>query len=239
MGAYDRIRVEGQTLNRRTNSSFQQAKRVYYTIGGTGSVHLFQGSYTGDVDESAGTHLGGGATDTGLSIPTAKNWRLWLKALRLCMFAAFDRPDLPGHWDHHNHALLLGDRELSGSARRQVQDYYAGRNALANHALEPASTFRPPVLFNALYPLPWVDLSNVKAQAKARPRDRVEAAGVKRIQRALNLKIAATIDVDGRYGRQTRTAMARYETMIGGDGNGIPGMYSLTLLGAGRFNVKE
>ena len=238
MGAYDRIRVEGRTLNRRTNALYQQSKYVFGTLGGTGGIELLQGSYNkGGVAVSAGTHDGGGALDTKPTVETFRNWRLLRKAERMCMIASFDRPDLAGQWSHHNHGIVIGDREMSRSAARQVQDYYAGRNALASHALEADSIWRPQVLFNPIYPLKTVDLSNMVEQAK-RTRGKTALPGVKYVQRALNVKFHANLAVDGIFGPATKKAYARWEVSIGGNGDGIPGHFSLVLLGAGRFNVK-
>lgn len=237
MGAYDRITVEGHTLNRRTNALFQQSKDVFAVIGGTGGIHLVQGSYNpGGVARSAGTHDGGGALDTEPTKPITKNWLLLRKAERMCMIASWDRPDLPGEWSHHNHGIVIGDKEMSGAAKRQVQDYYVGRDGLASHALEPTTVWRPPVLFTPVYPLGTVDLSNMVQQAKA--RSKTVHPGVKHIQRSLNVKFHGQLVVDGIFGRNTLKTYARWESSVGGNGDGIPGLYSLTLLGAARFNVK-
>lgn len=248
MGAYDHIRVDRHgvpasggpfVLNRRTKDLFAHAKRIYYVIGGTGDIEVAQGSYHPGTDVSGGTHDGGGAVDSKPTVATAKNWRLWEKALRMAMFMAYDRPTIPGTWNHHNHSAPLGDRDASGALKRQYQDYYVGRDALASHRLEPASKYRPPVLFNPIWPLHLADLSNIRDEAK-RTRGHTVLPGVKYVQRALNVKMGGTdLVADGIFGPTTRKHFARWETAVGGDGDGIPGEFALTLLGAGRFNVRS
>lgn len=234
--AYDRVTFEGRKFNRRTVQFIKQVRAIYYLIGGTGKIYLTQGSYNkGGVSQSAGTHDGGGAIDYTLEKPTSKNWSLLQKANRICGGASFDRPTLPGHWNHHNHTLVIGDREMADGARRQVQDYYAGLNGLASHARD--SSWRPSTIPVFSYPLGGVDLSNVRAQAKARKK--TSLSGVKRVQLALNAKTGTTLVADGIFGPKTKAAYARYERQVGGDGDGVPGKFSLTLLGAARFYVQE
>jgi peptidoglycan hydrolase-like protein with peptidoglycan-binding domain len=45
--------------------------------------------------------------------------------------------------------------------------------------------------------------------------------------------------VDGRFGPKTKKAYAQFEKSVGGDGDGIPGLFSLTKLGEGRFRVRK
>lgn len=245
-GPYDRIHVASDfswdrnspmLLNRRTRAYYFQAIDVFHTIGGTGGIKLMQGSYHPGYGPSGGTHDGGGAGDTEPEIATAKNWELWEKAQRMCMFASFDRPYLAGEWDHHNHAGLLGDKEASGALISQYNDYHVGRDGLKDHSFEPATKYRPPVIFNPIYPIRNVDLSNMIEEAN-RSKGWTVHSGVKRIQSALNVKMNAGLHVDGLFGTRTKTMYARWERGIGGNGDGVPGRFSLVLLGAGRFNVK-
>lgn len=233
--AYDRVRFEGRTFNRRTVEFIKQVRTIYYLIGGTGRVTISQGSYNRGVSESANTHNGGGAIDWDLEKETSKNCALLQRANRICGGASWDRPTLPGKWSRHNHTIVIGDREMDDSARRQVQDYYAGLNGLANHGRD--TSWRPSVIPVFSYPLQTVDLSIIRNEAKKRSRW-VESINVKRYQRALNAKTGAGLKVDGIFGPRTRAANARFERQVGGDGNGIPGLFGTTLLGAARFNVK-
>ena len=240
-GPYDRIKVEnGQTLNRRSLALHQQSITVYHILGGKRTVEIAQGSYSTAVDASANTHKGGGAEDCFLSGPVSKKeFLLFQKAQRMCGGAAFYRPELYSNgkkvWGDHVHTGWLGDKEASYDLRTQFTDYYAHKNALASHLPDP--TWHPSVIFVPHYPLRVVDLSNMKREAK-KTRGYVAHTGVKRIQRALNHKFGTDLVVDGIFGRRTKHAYARWELNVGGDGNGVPGEYSLVLLGAGFFNVR-
>lgn len=235
MGAYDRIRVEGVTLNKRTASVYAQIKLVYKTLGGTGHLYLTQGSYNrGGVAASAGTHDGGGAMDIMPSIKTSSNWRILQKAARMCMVASWDRPYLAGHWGHHNHNIVLGDKQMSSGAASQVRDYYAHRSGLVGHAAD--KSWHPSVIFSPIYPRHNVSYANIRAEAK-KSRHWIPRIGVIRVQRALNRKLGTSLRADGIFGPATKRAYAHWENVVGGDGDGIPGTFSLILLGAGRFNV--
>lgn len=235
--AYQRVVFEGITLNRRTVAFVQQVRQVYADLGGTGKIHLIQGSYNkGGVAASAGTHDGGGAYDARPEVEITHNWQTLQKANRLCGGASWERQAIPGVWEHHVHTIVIGDKEMSPAALKQVQDYHAHLDGMADHAHD--GTWRPTVIPTMLYPLPTVDLSNVTAEAK-KTKGHQPLAGVRRIQQALNLKTGTHLTVDGIFGPTTKSAYARYEKQNGGDGNGIPGRFALMLLGAARFNVKD
>lgn len=77
--------------------------------------------------------------------------------------------------------------------------------------------------------LPAVDLGNVRAEF--RKGGTKSLPGVKRIQRELNAR-GETLAVDGYAGPSTRTAYRRFEKSIpGANGDGIPGYFSLRVLG--------
>lgn len=234
MTAYTRVWVEGHILNKRTAAVYNQVKHIYLTLGGTGHVYLIQGSYNTSISASGGTHAGGGAMDIAPSVKTAKNWAILQKAARMCGVADWDRPDLPGNWLHHNHGIVIGDKQMSYQAKRQITDYYAHRNGLANHNAD--KSWHPSVIFSPVYPLGNVNYANVRAEAK-KSRNWLPKMGVIRVQRALNRKLGAGLRVDGRFGTATKKAYAHWERVVGGDGDGIPGKFSLILLGAARFNV--
>lgn len=241
--AYARVTVQGQTLNRRTNHVFVQIVHIYHLLGGTGTVGIAQGSYHAGPN-SGGTHLGGGALDLTCSVQTDRNYRILQKAARLCMCAAWWRKPLYRDgklvWSHHVHLIVIGDKEMSSEAAAQIRDYYAGRDGLASHALEPASVWRPTHLFPPSYPRTTVDFSVVVAQAK-RTSGYTSSNSVKRLQMALNLKLGADLKVDGLYGKATKAAYRHWEAVILGDwdkADAVPSTFTLTLLGAARFNVQ-
>lgn len=239
-GPYDRIKVEnGQYLSRRGLALHRQAIVVFHVIGGKYTPEIVQGSWSTSVGASSGTHSGSGAKDTMLpSSASHTQWMKWQKAQRFCGIAAFDRPELWSDgkriWGHHDHAIDIGDKYLSWDARKQITDYYAHKNALANHAAD--NTWHPSTIYVPRYPLWNIDLSNVVREAK-KTRGYVVLPGVKHFQRTLNVKIGAGLTVDGIFGRSTKMAMARWELNIGGNGDGIPGEFSAVLLGAGFFHV--
>lgn len=235
MGAYDRVWFEGHQFNRRTVQYLMQVRIIYALLGGTGTVRIVQGSFS-DGSLSANTHKGGGAVDWDLTIETDRNCRILQRANRICGGASWDR--LPnGTWSRHNHTIVIGDRTMDPSAGRQVQQYFAGTDGLAGHGHDP--TWKPSVIPVFRYPLGIVDLSNVQREA-AKTRGWTPLLGVKHYQRALNLKVRPGIPlvVDGIFGPHTKRVNANYEKGIGGDGNGMPGEFGATLLGAARFWVK-
>lgn len=99
---------------------------------------------------------------------------------------------------------------------------------------------------------PWLDLSTPKTgtlppvylhkirAAARKPRRALYPANVKRVQRALNARASARLTVDGKYGQQTRNAVAAYQRLLGfrgADADGILGKTSAARLGAHRFRV--
>ena len=91
---------------------------------------IVQGSFNaGGVAASAGTHDGGGAVDL-----SAWDHENKVREMRRAGFACWYRPTIPGLWNEHCHAILIGDRLLSAGAKMQVAEYLRGENGLANHA---------------------------------------------------------------------------------------------------------
>lgn len=97
-----------------------------------------QGSYQSTVAASAGTHDGGGAVDLRWCGHDA-----CIKALRLAGFAAWHRHPGQSDWPHHIHAVLVDHPSLAPSAARQVDDYRAGRNGLANNGTDDGPRITP------------------------------------------------------------------------------------------------
>lgn len=123
MKPYDLTTHDGKTVDMLTHLALLEAEQILgYTLS------ITQGSYNaGGVGASAGTHDGGGAVD----LP-AWDWERKVRALRKVGFAAWYRPTIPGLWNEHIHAVLIGNRKLAAGARHQVDEYLAGRNGLAN-----------------------------------------------------------------------------------------------------------
>ena len=108
VGDYSKVSYRGKTFNGRTAKMLQQAENAY----GSG-FNFYQGSYSSGVKASMGTHDGGGAVD----IVPPRNIDKALKALSLAGFWAKWRGSMK---PPHIHALAIGDKELSNSARRQL-----------------------------------------------------------------------------------------------------------------------
>lgn len=226
-------------INKRTLAYLDQVKKIYALLGGTGVITIAQGSYNKGVSQSAGTHDGGGSLDLYLSKNTAKNWAILQKACRMCMGAAWWRKPLYRNgklvWSNHVHLEIIGDKDMALGGRKQVQDYYAELDGLASHARD--KSWRPSVLFSMSYPLPTIDHSNMVREAR-KTKGMIAMPGVKQIQSALNLKSGANLKVDGIYGKTTKAAYKRWESSFSGaKADGVPGPFTLALLGAGRFNV--
>lgn len=144
-GNYSRISYSGRTINVRTRDMLEQAKAIYGK-----SFPITQGSYNaGGVSASAGTHDGGGVVDIGDSSTAL------LKALRQVGFAAWIRTPSEG-FAYHIHAVAIGDKELSSSAKKQITAYYNGRDGLAKNGPDtaPVSVGRPYPAWAAKYGAP-------------------------------------------------------------------------------------
>jgi hypothetical protein len=124
---YERVEVNGVTLNARTLAMLRHAQELYGGELEITGYHITQGSYHPGVDASFGTHDGGGAVD--ISVIRRGTWTvLWddipplVAALRAAGFAAWLReygelyPDSP----LHIHAVAIGDAELSPAASAQL-----------------------------------------------------------------------------------------------------------------------
>lgn len=121
---YDRTTYDGNTVDWITRAALEDvASRLGYDLT------VSQGSYNaGKVPQSAGTHDGGGAVDL-----SAWDHEKKVRELRRAGFAAWYRPTIPGTWEEHIHALLIGNRKLSPGARAQVAAYLAGKDGLAGN----------------------------------------------------------------------------------------------------------
>lgn len=126
---YRRVRYDGVTINKRTQEMIGRAQSYLKRMGINAPIHLAQGSYHPGVGASAGTHDGGGVIDVRSRIYSAKTADQIVKALRMAGFAAWRRgtnDSLPPHI----HAVAIGDRQMSPSARAQVHEYFRGGDGL-------------------------------------------------------------------------------------------------------------
>lgn len=141
---YAKTTYDGEVVDRLTKRALKKvAKRLGYNLT------LLQGSYNaGEVSASAGTHDGGGVVDL-----APYDWQRKVTALRAVGFAAWFRPAIPGEWEDHIHAVLIGNEKLSPAAKAQVADYYKGLNGLASHAPDPFGRPKPIPVFKWRNPI--------------------------------------------------------------------------------------
>ena len=137
---YERVTVNGWTINQRTFQMLQHAAMLYDgKIDITGNA-ITQGSYNDNGPASFGTHLGGGVVDISV-IQLPEYVVLYdqidplIVALRTAGFAAWLRDvdeAYPGT-GIHIHAVAIGDRELSYPAKQQLtgkSGYFGGFDGL-------------------------------------------------------------------------------------------------------------
>ena len=129
----------GAYLDDRTAAMMEEVARL---CGPNVNVRPTQGSYSGGVAASGGTHDGGGAIDlagqdAGMDGAERRTIR---DNMRRVGFAAWERTPAQSDWPYHLHGIAVqpggkGDRGcLSSGAHGQVIDYYEGRNGLASGA---------------------------------------------------------------------------------------------------------
>lgn len=124
---YKRVTYGGRTVNQRTKDMLAAAAKEF-----GGPFSLTQGSYNRGVSASAGTHDGGGVVDISTSGMSAARREAAVQCLRRAGFAAWLRTPAQG-FAYHIHACAIGDREMAGGAKNQVQSYFNGRNGLAGN----------------------------------------------------------------------------------------------------------
>jgi hypothetical protein len=134
---YARLTYGGKTVNVRTRAML----RLAAAWAGV-DIILTQGSYNRGVAASAGTHDGGGCVDVDVSGWGSAKRASVVQALRKAGFAAWLRTPAQG-FAYHIHASAIGDREMSGIAREQVQSYFNGRNGLASNGPTEGETHWP------------------------------------------------------------------------------------------------
>ena len=143
---YEIISWRGVRLDRYTVSTLERAE----AISGI-RISPTQGSYNrGGVSQSAGTHDGGGAVDIVVVHLSRDQMNRLNRALREVGFASWIREKIPGLWNIHIHAILVGNTQASLGALNQVTAYRNGRNGLANNGLDDFG-WRPSPITDAPY----------------------------------------------------------------------------------------
>lgn len=139
--AYEVVSYQGHKVDRRTRSALRYCQKRFRRATGR-RFELAQGSYNaGGVAASAGTHDLGGVVDIRVSTLTTHQSNYVLSLLKQTGFAAWARPNTPGLWGPHIHAVLIGHRVMAPLAVDQVSDFDAGRDGLAQHRPDPS--YRP------------------------------------------------------------------------------------------------
>lgn len=128
----------GVTLDDRSAAMMDEVNR----LTPDSPIDPTQGSYSGGVNASAGTHDGCGSID--IAAANLSDWQRQniVQAMRQVGWAAWLRTPAQSDWPYHIHGIAVqpggkNDRGcLSSGAHDQVYDYYAGRNGLASGAAD-------------------------------------------------------------------------------------------------------
>lgn len=127
---YGRTTKRGVTLNYRTLEMLEITELRSLDRLGLVPLQLSQGSYTSANPLSGGTHDGGGVFDVRCSVLPSTRIDTVVYALRKTGFAAWHCTPDQGDWPVHIHAVAIGDKELSSTAKQQVAWYKQGLNGL-------------------------------------------------------------------------------------------------------------
>lgn len=170
---YGRTTFHGKLLDNATISALQAAEeKLGYELT------VVQG--IGGAQASAGTHLEGRAVDLAPYDHDRK-----VKVLKQLGFACWYRPDVPGLWGAHIHAVLIlnsvdNNHGIAASAFRQIGSFLRRCNGLANDAPDP-DPWRADPQPVYLYP-PKVKPVRPTRTKVSRARDRLAAAQAELLQ---------------------------------------------------------
>lgn len=203
-------------------------------------IDVSQGSYNTSVSASADTHSGGGVLDL-------RQYSMSLDdLLEEAGAASFVRLPADG-FTYHTHMILIGCPHLPDSAKRQVEQWKAGRNALRSN-LPDRDTTRPTTIRTWQQGVVWM-----QTQLSPIPRISYSATmvGVMSGKFSGNVRIVQDLlrrngglykyPVDGIWGPRTKEAYKRYQNACGYSGaaaNGIPGFATFKRLVEWRNNYR-
>jgi len=131
-----RVTWRGRVFDDRTARMLAEVAK----LSGPIYINPTQGSYSGGVAASAGTHNGGGAVDLMHPSWSVSDYNKVVALMRKVGFAAWHRTPQQSNWPRHVHGIAVqpGGRNdkgvLSTGALNQVKNYYDGRNGLASGA---------------------------------------------------------------------------------------------------------
>jgi len=134
-----RVSFRGKVFDSRTRDQLMELERL---LGAP--LSIMQGSYSGRVGASAGTHDGGGAFDADDTGMGKADRDRFIIAARKVGFAAWWRPTIAGKWGSHFHGISIGCADLAPSAARQVTEYYNGGDGLTGSNPDPHRALNAP-----------------------------------------------------------------------------------------------
>lgn len=197
-GEYERITVHANDGGRHTLAAryVQLCEAAADLVGYDVLERTRQGSYTGTVSASGGTHDAGGALDLSIKGLSASEVDALVEYLRLYGCAAWHRTPDQGDWGPHVHAIDSGANDLSPQAAHQVSEYEAGRNGLASGGSDDGPDIRPLVPYQWQEdPMEWTEKlpatafsSGVKESLGDDDPDRDQEAGDLQVNTAARLQ---------------------------------------------------
>lgn len=128
-GSDNRVWWRGVQLDARSAAMMDEVVRLCPGI----DVQPSQGSWSGSVSASAGTHAGAGAIDVKAEHLAPAQRSTVRDAMRRVGWAAWIRSPAQGDWPWHVHGIAVDCPGLSRGAAAQVTQYMRGTNGLANH----------------------------------------------------------------------------------------------------------
>lgn len=198
MAFSDKVKYQGRTVNRGTRDMMIAANKMLASdhFGGEkGDLTLVQGSYSGGVSASAGTHNGGAAIDI-----TPFNWKNREKVFRLLGMAMWNRPTLRGVWSQHLHGIVCGDGSASRGAKQQVSAYYKRRNGLANNGPDAGYKMLVFPLFVSTEKAagkPGVRYLTKNFESREQPTTKAKSRGV--VKKGAKFTVVAVVNANGTY----------------------------------------
>lgn len=214
------VAFRGYRADSRSVAMIEEAERL------AGPLRLTQGSYSGGVAASGGTHNGGGVFDFSVRGLTRTQINRRVKALRRVGFAAWHRLPSEGPWPAHIHAVAVGCDDLASLARVQVEALRDGYSGLGRNGRGSRDRHR------------GMKLPVITWERYVRERDREEpvklASIVNYLQRHDKFvgRVAAALRAEGFTANQS--GYAKWQRKLGyrgRDADGVPGSTSLRKLG--------
>lgn len=136
LGPYDRVTFRGKQMNARDAAIHTQAERRF---GAT--VQITQGSFSGGVAASGGTHDGGGARDTSTYGMSERQKTKWVRANKDTGVCIWLRRAVSGLWPEHCHGIDRGCKNADPVAIDQIGAFDRKEDGLIGDGMD--FTYRP------------------------------------------------------------------------------------------------